>query len=276
MSKFLKQHYGPTEGPLGFPMPDKAAQALDQLLRQLPKSDEYAYRKSVITRGVSELLPGERADVSWISTEDIDRASDIVLAGGMDDSHFQNNPIVTLQHAYWMPPVGRSLWRKRVRDGGRFGVKAKTHFPARPDSWPADDWLPDRVFALIQADLMRGKSIGFLPLKVHSPTAEEVQQRPEWAGVRLVIERWLLLEYACCYLPCNQNAVVEAVGKRLLTDDLARALQIALPPALPDLVPFTPLAEVEKALARAVEAFRPLEWTEKIAKSRIDTSKGHI
>jgi hypothetical protein len=276
MSKYLKQHYGPAEGPLGFPMPDKAAQALDRLLAQLPKSDEYAYRKSVITRGVSELLPGERADVSWISTEDIDRAGDIVLAGGMDDSHYQNNPIVTLQHAYWMRPVGRSLWRKRVRDGGRFGVKAKTHFPARPEAWPADDWLPDRVFALIQADLMRGKSIGFLPLKLRNPTEEEVRQRPDWAGVRLVIERWLLLEYACCYLPCNQNAVVEAVGKGLLDGELARALAIDLPPALPAVVPFTALAEVEKALARAVESFRPLELAGKIAQSRIDTSKGHI
>ena len=43
---FLKQFYG-TEGPLGFPMSDKAAQALDAILRGLPQSGEFAYRKVV-------------------------------------------------------------------------------------------------------------------------------------------------------------------------------------------------------------------------------------
>jgi len=32
----------------------------------------------------------------------------------MDDSQFALNPIVTLNHDYSMPPVGRSLWRKFV------------------------------------------------------------------------------------------------------------------------------------------------------------------
>ena len=59
---------------------------------------------------------------------------DIVLAAGMNDEHFKLNPVVTLQHAYWLPPVGRSLWRRRVRDGQRIGIKAKTVYPPRPDT----------------------------------------------------------------------------------------------------------------------------------------------
>src|SRR6516225_10237914 len=128
---FLREHYGPTEGPLGFPMLDKQARALDALLRALPQGDEYAYRKVAIGKGPTEVSPGERSDVSWISTEDPDRAGDVVLARGMNDSQFKQNPIVTLNHAYWAPPVGKSLWRKFATDGPVRGIKAKTQYPVR-------------------------------------------------------------------------------------------------------------------------------------------------
>jgi hypothetical protein len=196
---YLKQHYGPTEGPLGFPMPDRAAEALDAILCSLPKSSEFAYRKIISAQAPTELAPGERCDVSWISSEEPDRTNEVVVARGMNDGQFKLNPIVTLNHAYTLPPVGRSLWRKVVKDGARRGVKAKTQYPSRPADWPKDDWPPDIAFALVQADLLRGKSIGFLPTKVHTPTKEEKQQ-DGWNAVELVIEEWVLLEYACVYL----------------------------------------------------------------------------
>lgn len=171
----LKSYYGTSEGPLGFPMNDRAAQALDAVLRTLPKSNEFAYRKIVGNRGLSELLPGERSDVSWITSDEPDRANEVVVAQGMDDGQFKLNPIVTLQHAYDLPPVGRSLWRKVLRDGPRIGVKAKTLYPPRPESWPGETWPADVAFSLVQADLLRGKSIGFLPTKVHTPSAQERQ-----------------------------------------------------------------------------------------------------
>jgi hypothetical protein len=189
------------EGPLGFPMPDKAARAVDALLRTLPKTKDYEYRKSLVSRPPTELNPGERSDVSWISTESVDRMGEVVVARGMNDAQFQQNPLVTLGHAYWMPPVGKSLWRKRVKDGELVGVKAKTVYPPRPEAWPAgDDWPPDKVLALVQAGLLQGKSIGFLPTRVHIPDAKEATERGWTDGVGLVIDEWLLLEYACVFL----------------------------------------------------------------------------
>ncbi len=52
-------------------------------------------------------------------------------------------------------------------------------WPARPENWPDDDWPPDCAFPLIQAGLLAGKSIGFLPLKVHAPTAGEIDKNPQ-------------------------------------------------------------------------------------------------
>jgi hypothetical protein len=104
------------EGPLSFPMPDRQARALDHLLKSLPSTDDYAYRKAVLEAPPTELNTGERSDVSWISTESLDRCKEVVLSKGMNDSQFAANPLVTMGHSYWCPPVGRSLWRKRIFD----------------------------------------------------------------------------------------------------------------------------------------------------------------
>lgn len=125
---FLPQ-YGTTEGPLSFPMLDRQAIALDQVLKTLPKTREHEYRKAVVAQAPTELNPGERSDVSWITTETLDRDGEVVIAKGMNDSRFQQNPVVTMQHCYRLPPVGRSLWRKFVKDGDTRGIKAKTKYP---------------------------------------------------------------------------------------------------------------------------------------------------
>src|SRR6516165_11179554 len=144
-----------TEGPLGFPMTNRQAVALENILKALPSDSTFRYRKSLVAKGASEVLPGERSDVSWISTEEPDRTKEVVIAKGMNDSQFKLNPIVTMQHAYYLPPVGKSLWRKVSRDGEKQGVKAKTVYPTRPPDWPAEkDWPADIALSLVQADLL--------------------------------------------------------------------------------------------------------------------------
>lgn len=54
--------------------------------------------------------------MSWISTETPGRYDHVVFAKGMNDSQFALNPIVTLNHDYTCPPIGRSLWRRFVKD----------------------------------------------------------------------------------------------------------------------------------------------------------------
>ncbi|MBI3406945.1 MAG: hypothetical protein HY040_01130 [Planctomycetes bacterium] len=228
--------YFETEGPFGLPMKDKQAKALDAILRDLPAAeDSRALRRIQSTRGLSELSPESRCDVSWITVETPDHAGDLVLASGMDDSIYQLNPIVTLNHQYNQPPVGRSLWRRKVREGSLVGVKAKTYYLPRPKSWTADEWPADKALDLVKAGLLNGKSIGFLPLQLRAPKAEEIAQNPQLEKVRHIITRWLLLEYACCYLPMQPFALVEQVAKsqapvtsrRELTRAIARRLASA-------------------------------------------------
>jgi hypothetical protein len=103
---FDKKHYD-TEGPLGIPMRDAQAAMLDSLLKALPAEDRQLVRL-VTAKAPTEVMDGERADVSWITTEEIDRENEIVVSRGMNDSHFKLNPIVTNKHAHWCARVGKA------------------------------------------------------------------------------------------------------------------------------------------------------------------------
>jgi hypothetical protein len=285
----LKQHYGAAEGPLGFPLLDKQAFALDAILKALPKDEVYAYRKTLVEPAAIDLLPGDRSDVSWISTENPDRMHEVVRARGMNDGQYRLNPLVTLNHAYWAPPAGKSLWRRVVKENDLKGVKAKTFYPPRPNQWPDKEWVPDLAFALVQADLLRGKSIGFLPTKVHVPETKEIDQNG-WQKVALVIDEWILLEYACVYLPAQQNAVVEAVGKALpnAPAGLLSALGIALesPPTgesglssagrVAPAIPFTTLDTIESLLQRHLDALDLPSRAEKMLQAKLDLWRGRV
>jgi hypothetical protein len=276
---FLK-HYGDTEGPLGLPMKDKQARTLEQLLKALPAEDRQLVRL-VTAKAPSELLDGERADVSWITTETVDRDQEIVLAKGMNDSQFAANPLVTMQHCYRQPPVGRSLWRKKTRDGQVAGIKAKTLYPPRPDEgdWTGNTWPPDTAFALIKAGLLQGKSIGFIRLKWHAPSSHEIAARPELASVSRIIEEWLLLEYACTFLPTNQDALVQAVSKSEVAvpaDWLELAGVSAAAAPVSPVIPFTPLAEVEAAIKRSLSAIDPRALAERAVHEAYDRARGRI
>lgn len=272
----LTRLYGPASGPLGFPMLDKQAFALESLLKALPKDSAFAYRKSVLAQKPAEVLPGERSDVSWISTEDPDRANEVVIARGLNDGQYQLNPIVTLQHQYHLPPVARSLWRKVVKDGDRRGVKAKSQYPTRPDGWEGT-WPADVAFALVQADLLRGKSIGFLPVKVHTPSAEERREKG-WDNVGLVIDEWVLLEYACTFLPAQGHAIVEAVSKSQVQvpEEMLRAMGLDLTLFRPPTVGFTPLVEIERAVMRTIDSWDVEAVVRKCIAERIERARGRV
>lgn len=196
-----------TEGPFGLPMTDAQARRLEDRIKSLPRDEAFAFRRRDLRSGAET---DGRCDVSWITEESPDRIGDVVRAAGMDDSHFALNPLVTLNHDYARPPVGRSLWRRPARAGERVGIQAKTYYPPRPANWQDAVWPPDAAFELLAAGLLGGKSIGFLPLSLREPTPQE---RPRMKGVRYLVESWMLVEYACCFLPMQPFAVVEQVER---------------------------------------------------------------
>lgn len=208
------------EGPLGLRLPEKTARYVEDLLKKLPKECRTLKRKTALAAS-SEFSPGEKADVSWITTDAVDKDREVVLPGGIDLDQYRANPIVLWNHDS-ASPIGKCLWIKEVGNG----IKAKTQYASRPNDHEGE-WLPDSIFALVQQGILKGRSIGFIPVEMSPPTQEHLKSRPDWKGANALITKAVLFEYSVVSVPCNGSALVEAVAKGFAAD-LARC-GIAVP-----------------------------------------------
>ncbi len=261
MSKYAStKAYGDCIGPLGFTMQSRAAKAVEAAMRDQPRElrdrfktmvagqqvDGYA-RKVLIPKGM-DLVEGEQADISIITADGVDHDGDVVLPGGGVFDTFRGNPVVPWCHDYSLPPVGRCEWVAPTAvggDGGK-GLKAKTRYTPRPKSFPASvEWVPETIWAFVQAGDLKGKSIGFVPLSIRSATPDELKRRPDWKGAEIV-DRWLMLEYSPCPVPCQPQSLVDSVAKmRKKGLAVPQAFLAANHVVLPDGTPT--VAEVESA-----------------------------
>jgi phage head maturation protease len=160
----------------------------------------------------SEVNPDERTTVHKISTWALDRDLELVDPAGIDLSHFRDNPVVLANHDQ-DKPVGKALWIKP--DGN--GLVMKTKYPRRPDDLhESTPFKPDEIFALVSCEpsILNGASIGFMPLEIRDPTPEE---REKFPGVQRVIAKCLLMEVSLVAVPCNQEALLQAVTKGLIS-----------------------------------------------------------
>jgi hypothetical protein len=275
MREFLKQ-YGHTLGPIGVPMTDGQAFALDTILKDFSQEDR-ELRRLQQKQSLESVDDGERADISWITQEVVDKSGDVVLIDGMDDTHFRLNPLVTINHAYWMPAVGRSIWREKANEANRRGIKAKTVYPPRPNDYVQDTWQPDEVFALIKAGLLNAKSMGFIGRR-EEPTPEERERYP---GVRAMVRKWYLIEYCVCPLGDNPRAIVQMVSKSA-KNDFATLLGVSSPdpistPANQEKeVTFTSLSEVEEQVKKEIAKIDFNKLAEKVAEEVIDKYRGIV
>jgi hypothetical protein len=212
----------------GFTLPEALARKIDDLSRGLPR--DFTYRRLARKSDSFTLDPGERTDVSFITTDALDRDGEVVLPQGGDWSTY--NRVVTFAHRYDQLPVGSNWW---IRPKGN-GLIAKTHYPDKPADWGQAPWLPSAILHLMQQPVptCTGKSIGFLPLNVRAATSDEIAQRPELRNVP-IIDRWIGVEYAVVPIPCNPDAELQAVAKGmelgLIDEKLLRLISESSGPA---------------------------------------------
>ena len=194
-------------GPFGFPMLEDDARALD---KELENEDLSLLR---VTKGYDKsnhFIDGERADVSVITSEDVDEDGEVLEIKSMDFGPLRKNPLVTFNHNYLIPPIGRSLWQKQV---GNL-VRAKTEYTPRPAELHKDiEWFPDSIFHMVKSGFLPGKSIGGV-YKRREPTTDELQKYG--TSVKKIGYNAKIYEYSVVTRQANNNAIVEAVSKGLM------------------------------------------------------------
>lgn len=133
---------------------------------------------------------------SVISTSYPDRVGDVVVPGGLRNAkEFLNNPVVLWAHQRSLPPIGRCT-NLEIHDDR---VIAETQF-AQGVPFAED------VFRLYEQEILRGWSIGFVPLR----------STPQRRGTRY--DEWELLEYSAVPVPENPGALTLAVAKGMVRD----------------------------------------------------------
>lgn len=190
---------------IGVPLTEDQARLVDAIVKA--SKGKCTYQKTEFKPTDFELVEGERADISTITTDRLDNQLDVVLPKGINLDIFRAYPVVTFAHDYEALPVGICQWIKSSDNG----LIAKTKYHKCPQGFT--NWLPDACLSLIQEGGLRGKSIGFLATGVRDPTYEEIEQHPDWKEARAVVDESTLLEYAIAPVPVNPSALVLQVSK---------------------------------------------------------------
>lgn len=126
-----------------------------------------------------------------VSTEDVDRESEVLRASGFELGNFRKNPVVLWAHRYIDPPVGKALWIKVV------GNKLKAKVKFAPTQFAQD------IRTLYEEGFLRAWSVGFIPKKW--------VDGEEGSGVRREYTKLELLEFSGVPVPCNPEALTEGI-----------------------------------------------------------------
>ncbi len=227
-------------------VPESMARDIDELTKSLP-SDCGWVEKAYIPE--IQFEPGERAEVSIITAETVDKTNEVVLIGGIDFDWFRANPAILWNHQRNLPTIGECQWIKQHKSGAVNTLRAKSVYPQRQTKSEDTDrpfWI-DQVWDLISCrpPVLKAKSIGFIPLRPkREPTADELDLHPEWKGAG-IWDGIRLYEYSCCSVGICNDALLEAVNSKGFDPACLEALGIDVPEPQP--APEPPLWEVYKS-----------------------------
>ena len=157
------------------------------------------------SKGVSVIKEtGQRVIKMVCSTEDEDRAQEVIKQDGWKLDNFQKNNVLLWCHESWEPSIG-TCENMRV-DGGKLvgdGVETKSE---RDDK-------AHMIFDKYETGELNAFSVGFIPLSWVHFDAKGNQTDSWWDAARTEYTECELLENSCVPVPCNQAALQLAFGQ---------------------------------------------------------------
>jgi HK97 family phage prohead protease len=158
-----------------------------------------------------------------ITTETIDRDGEVLISQGMDASEYEKNPVVFYNHDY-AQPIGKIIDLRRST--GK--IDASIEFAQRPEGFNGS-YFPEFVESLVDQGIVKGISVGFVPLPGGVRKASKEDSEKYGDTVRQVYSKWKLLEVSVAPLPANATALISAVRKGVVSlEDAERWLDFTL------------------------------------------------
>jgi HK97 family phage prohead protease len=153
-----------------------------------------------------------------ITTNAIDRDGEVVIPAGMNSKEYERNPVLLYAHDA-AKPIGKMLGMRRNDDT----IAADFALAPRPETHEGE-WLPDTVAALMRFGALRGVSIGFAPQPGGMRVASKADTERYGTGVKRVFSKWTLYEVSVVAIPANQQALISAVEKGVVSSASVKAL----------------------------------------------------
>jgi len=162
-----------------------------------------------------------RSFTATITTDSVDRDGEVVIPAGMNSKDYEKNPVLLYEHDA-LKPIGKMLKMAR-KDRS---IEAEFALAPRPEGHTGD-WLPDTVAALMDFGALNTMSIGFMGTEARPASKADTERFGE--GVRRVYGKWKLLEVSVVSLPANQDAIITAVRKGLVTAAAVKRFGVTVP-----------------------------------------------
>lgn len=136
------------------------------------------------------------------SDETLDRDGEVIKVDGWQLGNYKKNPVVLWGHNHGIPAIGKSL-RTYKEDGElKFKVKFATE---------GTHELADTVKALIDDEILKSVSVGYLALKREYPSDEDDAKAKQ---PRVVTTKAELYELSIVNVPANQNALIASMKEK--------------------------------------------------------------
>lgn len=139
-----------------------------------------------------------------ISTAIVDRTKDSIAVNGWEYDDYLRSPVVLWCHDSSQPPVGKAISVSKGKDA----LLSTAEFMSR-DLSP----FADSVFRMYQEKFLSAVSVGFIP-KTYTFSSEKGRE----FGMDFKTQE--LLEYSCCPVPANPEALVAARAAGIDTEPL--------------------------------------------------------
>ncbi len=147
----------------------------------------------------------------WVySDETVDRSGDIVRQN-WELGNYKQNPVILWGHAFGADsiadePIGRTV---------ELGV-SKKQLVGTIEFAVAESERAARLYKLAAAGFIKAGSVGFRPLEVRFVEDQAEREKLGLGRWGAVYERNELLEFSLCAIPCNPNAVQNALKSRAI------------------------------------------------------------
>lgn len=158
---------------------------------------------------IESVQEGERAIVSRINTDTVDRLRTLIDPMGCDVSHFNKTRSVFWEH-------GKSVERGTIPIGSGWAKVRKSERDMIGKTTFARDDFSQALFDLCKDGHLRSWSIKARKCRGSAPTAAERRLRPELTECDAIYRSWELEEYSLVSVPGNSDALTMMVSRGLI------------------------------------------------------------